>query len=53
MASRFHQKLLVPTAARPLVERVNLTAQIEQAVANRRVVALTAPAGWGKTTALA
>ena len=53
MTLRFRQKLLVPTATRPLLERAELLAQIEQAVMVRRVVALTAPAGWGKTTALA
>jgi LuxR family transcriptional regulator, maltose regulon positive regulatory protein len=53
MTLRFRQKLLVPTATRPLLERADLLVQIEQAVTARRVVALTAPAGWGKTTALA
>jgi ATP/maltotriose-dependent transcriptional regulator MalT len=53
MALRFGQKLIVPTATRPLLDRARLSAQIEAAVTTRRVVALTAPAGWGKTTALA
>ncbi len=53
MALRFEQKLVVPAVTSPLVERVQLIDQIEHAVTTKRVVALAAPAGWGKTTALA
>ena len=53
MALRFEQKLVVPAVTSPLVERVQLIDQIERAVTTKRVVALAAPAGWGKTTALA
>jgi ATP/maltotriose-dependent transcriptional regulator MalT/DNA-binding SARP family transcriptional activator len=53
MALRFEQKLVVPAVTSPLVERAQLIDQIERAVATKRVVALAAPAGWGKTTALA
>lgn len=50
---RFQQKLVVPTSARPLIERPNVLAQLDRAIRSKRVVALAAPAGWGKTTALA
>jgi ATP/maltotriose-dependent transcriptional regulator MalT/DNA-binding SARP family transcriptional activator len=53
MALRFQQKLVVPAVTSPLVERAQLVDQIERAVTTKRVVALAAPAGWGKTTALA
>lgn len=53
MALRFQQKLLVPTSARPLIERPDVIAQLDRAIRSKRVVALAAPAGWGKTTALA
>src|SRR5687768_15133187 len=53
MILRFQQKLIVPTAARPLIERAKLMGQLEAAITSRRVVVLAAPAGWGKTTALA
>lgn len=53
MPLRFQQKLIIPTAARPLIERPQLLAQLDQAIRTKRVIALAAPAGWGKTTALA
>src|SRR5436305_13581724 len=53
MGLRFQQKLIIPSASRPLVTREHLLAQLEQAITTKRVVALAAPAGWGKTTALA
>lgn len=53
MSLRFQQKLIIPTDGRPLTERAWLLAELEQAIGSRRVVALAAPAGWGKTTALA
>jgi ATP/maltotriose-dependent transcriptional regulator MalT/DNA-binding SARP family transcriptional activator len=53
MALRFEQKLIVPAVTSPLVERAQLIDQIERAVTTKRVVALAAPAGWGKTTTLA
>ncbi|HJZ49484.1 MAG TPA: transcriptional regulator, partial [Roseiflexaceae bacterium] len=53
MSLRFQQKLIIPATARPLVERPHLLAELEEVVTTRRVVALAAPAGWGKTTALA
>jgi LuxR family maltose regulon positive regulatory protein len=53
MSLRFQQKLIIPSTARPLVERPRLLAELEQVVTTRRVVALAAPAGWGKTTVLA
>jgi LuxR family maltose regulon positive regulatory protein len=53
MGPRFQQKLIIPASARPLVTRAQLLALLEQAIMTRRVVLLTAPAGWGKTTALA
>jgi ATP/maltotriose-dependent transcriptional regulator MalT/DNA-binding SARP family transcriptional activator len=53
MGLRFQQKLIIPAASRPLVARAPLLAQLEQAITTKRVVALAAPAGWGKTTALA
>jgi ATP/maltotriose-dependent transcriptional regulator MalT/DNA-binding SARP family transcriptional activator len=53
MSLRFQQKLIIPATARPLVERPRLLAELEQVVTTRRVVALAAPAGWGKTTTLA
>ena len=49
---RFQQKLIVPAASRPLIDRTSLVERLEQAITGRRVVALAAPAGWGKTTAL-
>lgn len=53
MALRFQQKLIIPTSSRPLVVRAQLLTQIEQAITTKRVVALAAPAGWGKTMVLA
>jgi ATP/maltotriose-dependent transcriptional regulator MalT/DNA-binding SARP family transcriptional activator len=53
MILRFQHKLVIPTAARPLVERATLVERVDQAVDANRIVALTAPAGWGKTMALA
>src|SRR5919202_471837 len=53
MALRFQQKLIIPAASRPLIARASLLTQLEQAITTKRVVALAAPAGWGKTTALA
>jgi ATP/maltotriose-dependent transcriptional regulator MalT len=53
MGLRFQQKLIIPTSSRPLVVRGALLSQLEQAITTKRVVALAAPAGWGKTTALA
>jgi ATP/maltotriose-dependent transcriptional regulator MalT/DNA-binding SARP family transcriptional activator len=53
MALRFQQKLIIPSSARPLVARAQLLSQLEQAITTKRIVALAAPAGWGKTTALA
>jgi LuxR family transcriptional regulator, maltose regulon positive regulatory protein len=53
MALRFQQKLIIPAASRPLIARAPLLTQLEQAITAKRVVALSAPAGWGKTTALA
>lgn len=52
MALRFQQKLIIPSASRPLAARVQLLAQLEQAITSKRVIVLAAPAGWGKTTAL-
>jgi len=49
---RFQQKLIIPTASRLLIERAELVERLEQAISTMRVVALAAPAGWGKTTAL-
>jgi ATP/maltotriose-dependent transcriptional regulator MalT len=53
MALRFQQKLVVPAAVSPHVERAELLEQLDQEIASMRVVALAAPAGWGKTTTLA
>ncbi|MFQ3683044.1 transcriptional regulator [Roseiflexus sp.] len=53
MALRFQQKLIVPTSARPLIERPHVLALLDRAIRSKRVVALAAPAGWGKTTVLA
>ena len=53
MGLRFQQKLIIPSASRPLVVRAQLLTLLEQAITSKRVVALAAPAGWGKTTALA
>jgi ATP/maltotriose-dependent transcriptional regulator MalT/DNA-binding SARP family transcriptional activator len=53
MSLRFQQKLIIPATARPLVDRPRLLSELEQVVTTRRVVALAAPAGWGKTTTLA
>ena len=53
MSLRFQQKLIIPADGRPLIERLQLRTELEQAITTRRVVALAAPAGWGKTTALA
>src|SRR5690349_17095047 len=53
MGLRFQQKLIIPAASRPLVVRDRLLSQFEQTIPAKRVVALAAPAGWGKTTALA
>ncbi|HEY3232981.1 MAG TPA: transcriptional regulator, partial [Roseiflexaceae bacterium] len=53
MALHFRQKLIIPCSVRPLVIRAELQAQLEQAITTKRVVALTASAGWGKTIALA
>jgi ATP/maltotriose-dependent transcriptional regulator MalT/DNA-binding SARP family transcriptional activator len=49
---RFQQKLIVPAASRPLIDRSQLAERLEESISGRRVVALAAPAGWGKTTAL-
>jgi ATP/maltotriose-dependent transcriptional regulator MalT len=53
MALRFQQKLVVPTAARPLVQRGQLLSRLEHAISTKQVVSIFAPGGWGKTTALA
>ncbi len=53
MSLRFQQKLIIPANGRPLIDRPRLQAELEQVITTRRVVALAAPAGWGKTTALA
>ncbi len=53
MSLRFQQKLIIPADSRPLIERAQIVAELEQAIGTRRVVALAAPAGWGKTSALA
>ncbi|HRC75937.1 MAG TPA: transcriptional regulator, partial [Kouleothrix sp.] len=53
MSLRFQQKLIIPADRRPLIERPRLLGELEQAISARRVVALAAPAGWGKTTTLA
>jgi ATP/maltotriose-dependent transcriptional regulator MalT/DNA-binding SARP family transcriptional activator len=53
MSLRFQQKLIIPANGRPLIERPRLLTELEQVITTRRVVALAAPAGWGKTTALA
>ncbi len=53
MSLRFQQKLIIPATARPLVDRPRLLDELEQMITTRRVVALAAPAGWGKTTTLA
>jgi ATP/maltotriose-dependent transcriptional regulator MalT/DNA-binding SARP family transcriptional activator len=50
---RFQQKLIIPAASRPLIERFALIERLEQSITTMRVVALAAPAGWGKTTAVA
>lgn len=52
MALRFQQKLLVPRLTRPLIERPHVREQLDQAIATKNIVALVAPAGWGKTTLL-
>jgi LuxR family transcriptional regulator, maltose regulon positive regulatory protein len=52
MSLRFQQKLIIPAAGRPLVDRPQLLNELDQAITTRRVVALAAPAGWGKTTVL-
>lgn len=52
MALRFQQKLTLPLPAGPLVDRPELVRQLNEAIATKRVIALTAPAGWGKTTVL-
>lgn len=49
---RFQQKLTIPILSRPLINRAGLTAQLEEAIVNRRIVVLAAPAGWGKTSLL-
>ncbi|HWQ13302.1 MAG TPA: AAA family ATPase, partial [Roseiflexaceae bacterium] len=53
MPLRFQQKLIIPAASRPLIERPHLLEQLEAAISGKRVVVVAAPAGWGKTTALA
>jgi len=53
MSLRFQQKLIIPANGRPLVDRPRLQVELEHVITTRRVVALAAPAGWGKTTALA
>ncbi|KPV46816.1 hypothetical protein SE17_42975, partial [Kouleothrix aurantiaca] len=53
MSLRFQQKLIIPADSRPLIVRTRLQASLEQTIPSRRVVSLAAPAGWGKTTALA
>ncbi len=53
MSLRFQQKLIIPADRRPLIERPRLLGELDQAISARRVVALAAPAGWGKTTTLA
>jgi len=53
MSLRFQQKLIIPANGRPLLDRPRLQTELEQVITTRRVVALSAPAGWGKTTALA
>jgi ATP/maltotriose-dependent transcriptional regulator MalT len=52
MPLRFQQKLIIPAASRPLIERQELLEQLDRAIVGKRVVAVAAPAGWGKTTAL-
>lgn len=53
MNARFRQKLVRPTSVRPLVERRTFIERLEQAVQHAQFIAVTAPAGWGKTTTLA
>jgi len=53
MALHFRQKLIIPSSVRPPIVRDKLLTQLEQAIATKRVVALAASAGWGKTIALA
>lgn len=53
MSTRFSLKLAAPTNAPVLIDRCQTLAPLEQALDTCQVVALAAPAGWGKTTALA
>jgi tetratricopeptide (TPR) repeat protein len=53
MTFRFRQKLVIPTAAHPLIERAALVDRLDQAINAKSVVVVAAPAGWGKTTLLA
>ena len=49
----FPQKLSIPTPLHPMLARPALIDRLEQIICSRQVVVLAAPAGWGKTTALA
>jgi LuxR family maltose regulon positive regulatory protein len=53
MSTRFSLKLAAPTNAPVLIDRCQTLAPLEHALDTYQVVALAAPAGWGKTTALA
>lgn len=53
MHSYFGRKLGVPQAARPLLPRPGLVAELDAAVTTQRIVIVTAAAGWGKTSLLA
>lgn len=48
----FYQKLTIPTLAHDLLDRSRIFHIINQAVTNKEIVFVVAPAGYGKTSAL-
>ncbi len=53
MRTRFRQKIVAPSLSPLLITRGSGLAQVDDALHTFQIVALAAPAGWGKTTALA
>ncbi|HEU4322591.1 MAG TPA: tetratricopeptide repeat protein [Roseiflexaceae bacterium] len=53
MSTRFSLKLAAPTSAPVLIDRPTTLANLERALSTYQLIALAAPAGWGKTTVLA
>ncbi|GAB4196091.1 MAG: hypothetical protein OHK0022_13350 [Roseiflexaceae bacterium] len=53
MSTRFSLKLAAPTSGPVLIDRPTTLTNLERALNTYQLIALAAPAGWGKTTVLA